>query len=616
MDKIILPVMIIIPALFGGLIFLLPKNGEKLKNALLLCGFFLNLVLNLLICGKDIEFAKPWLEIAPFSLRLYSFSSLILMCSAILSLLTAVYTVSFSKNKTYNTTLFYAGMLFTLAMANGAVLAANLLLMLFFWEAIMATIFMMIAAGGKSAYKTAVKAVIIAGVTDLCMMLGIGLTGHIAGTLDMANMNLPVTSVNSLGIPAFLLLTVGAVSKAGAMPFHTWIPNTADDAPMPFMAFLPGALEKLLGIYLLVRVTLDIFRLEPDSGMSFILMTLGVVTIVCAVMMALIQKNYKRLLSYHAVSQVGFMILGIGTAVPAGIIGGIFHMLNNSVYKCGLFYTAGAVENQTGTADLNQIGGLRKKMPVTFICFIIMAASIAGFPMTNGFFSKELIFDAALERGVIFYIFAAVGAFFTPVSFLKLGHAVFLGKTDDGNKTESAKVKEAPLPMLMPMIILSAACLALGIGHSFITEKLLAPLLGGAYPEVHIGGHTNWLLVGISAALLILAFLDHLRGYKKTGKGLKAADHYHNAPVLRSIYALAEKHYFDPYVVSFYAVNGFAKAALKINNAISWFYDGFIPRLINICTNAVRKAHNGSPSRYIIWALCGVIIIFAAFALL
>jgi NADH-quinone oxidoreductase subunit L len=607
MDKMILLIMILFPVFLGGLMFFLPKDAGKLKSVLLLCGFSVNLVFNILVFGKEVEFIQPWLKIASFSLRLYSFSSFILMSAAVLSFLTAIYTVSFSKNKTYNTTLFYSGMLLTLAMTNGVVLAANLLVMLFFWEAIMATIFMMITANGKNAYKTAVKAFIIAGVTDLCMMLGIGLIAHIAGTLDMDGLNLPLTS---WGIPAFLLLVVGAVAKAGSMPFHTWLPDAADDAPMPFMAFLPGTLEKLLGIYLLSRIVLDIFKLEPNSAMSYTLMILGALTIICAVMMALIQKDFKRLLAYHAVSQVGYMILGIGTATPIGIIGGLFHMINNALYKGCLFFTAGAVEKQTGTTDLKQLGGLRKQMPVTFICFVIAAASIAGFPMTNGFFSKELIFDAALERGVIFYIFAAVGAFFTPVSFFKLGHSVFFGKPD--SKTEV--VKEAPFPMLIPMMILSAACLVFGLGQSFIVEHLLTPFLGNAYTMEHV--HTNWVLVCISAASLILAFADHMRGYKKTGKGVKAADHYHYAPVLRQIYALAEKHWFDPYFVASYVINGFSGISLKINDAISWFYDIFVPRIVGMFTYAVKKAHNGSPARYIIWILGGVIIIFAAFKLL
>ena len=184
-------------------------------------------------------------------------------------------------------------------------------------------------------------------------------------------------------------------------------------------------------------------------------------------MMALIQKDFKRLLSYHAISQVGYIILGIGTALPVGIIGGLFHMFNNAVYKSCLFYTAGSVERQAGTTDLKSLSGLGRQMPVTMITFLVAAASIAGVPLTNGFFSKEMIFDGALESGFVFYLAALVGAFFTALSFLKLGHAAFFGKP----KKTLAKVKEAPLPMLAPMIVLAAACLAMA--------ALQAPITGG-----------------------------------------------------------------------------------------------------------------------------------------
>ena len=128
-------------------------------------------------------------------------------------------------------------------------------------------------------------------------------------------------------------------------------------------------------------------------------MIVGAVTILFAVMMALVQKDYKRLLSYHAISQVGYMILGIGTAVPAGIIGGLFHMMNHAMYKSACSSPAGSVEKQAGTTDLSKLGGLVRRMPVTSICFIVAAASISGVPPFNGFFSKELVYDGALERG-------------------------------------------------------------------------------------------------------------------------------------------------------------------------------------------------------------------------
>lgn len=597
MNENMLFIMILIPALVGAATFALPK---KAHGPALVLGAFINLVLNIATYGKALELTWPFGGWGiDFALKLYPFSAFILLCAAILTFLVAVYTAVFSKGKGY-TRLLYGGMLLTLALVNGAVLANNLVVMLFFWEGILGTMFIMIMGGREKAYKTSFKAVIIAGVTDLMMMLGIGIASHLAGTLQMDKIRLPL---EGWGLVAFILLVIGAISKAGAMPFHTWIPDAADDAPTPFLPFLPGTLEKLLGIYLLSRLTMDLFEFDHGSPMSYVLMTLGVMTIILAVMMALIQRDFKRLLSYHAISQVGYMMLGIGTALPVGIIGGIFHMLNHAVYKCCLFLTAGAVEKQTGTTDLNKLSGLRKKMPVTTVCFVIAALSIAGFPMTNGFFSKELIFDGAIESGMIFYIIAALGAFFTPISFLKLGHAVFFGP----ERKEYKNVKEAPAGMLAPMLVLAAACLGLGFFSTPMIQHVLTPFLGDmAHEAGHIGGHTNWLLVGISAALLICAALDHYRGFKKTGKGVESADHFHHAPVLKDVYDLAEKKVFDPYEMSrgwmrFYAVN-----SLRVNDAISRFYDKAVPSAIGFLTGLVKAAHNGRPSRYVWWVLSGL----------
>jgi len=615
-ESIYLLFMILTPAAFGALALIAPARRRIALPALLILGTAGNLALNLFAPAGDCIFRSAWggwgLE---FSLRLYHFGRFILFCAAALSFLVAAYTVAFAAGKPYARPI-YSGMLFTLALANGAVLANNLAVLLFFWEAILVTMFFMIMSGGKAAHKTAVKALVIAGAADLCMMLGIGLAAGQAGMLAMDKINLPL---DAGGTAAFALLLIGAVSKAGFVPFHTWIPDAADDAPLPFMSFLPGALEKLLGIYLLTRICLDLFRFEHGSPMSYVLMALGVCTILIAVMMALIQKDFKRLLSYHAVSQVGYMVLGIGTALPIGIIGGIFHMLNNSVYKCCLFLTAGAVERQTGGTDLHKLGGLRKKMPVTAACFLVAAASIAGFPLTNGFFSKEMVFDGALEAGVPFFIAAAAGAFFTAVSFLKLGHAVFFGKPAATGAAEAVgsaeKTKEAPWPMLAPMLALAAACLALGLGNSHIVGGVLQPVLGARAAAEHIGGHVNWLLAGISAGILILAALDHFWGYKKTGKGLAAADHFHYAPVLRTIYGLAEKKRFDPYEVFRGAVKGYGRLSLRVNDGISWFYDVLAVRMIGGLFALLRRAHNGSQSRYVLWALSGVAVIAAVFLL-
>ncbi len=607
-DQTILLWLIAAPACFGLFSLLVPRKWAHGKETVAVASALLQFVLACLLLGKEVSFTAPWAGFGiDFSLRWYHFSGFIVFTATLTTLLVSLYTAAFAKGQPYRP-LYYACMMITQTLVCGAVLANNLIVMLFFWEAIMGAMYGMIVSNGKKAEKTAVKAFIIAGVADLLMMLGIGLIAFLANTLNMQQIHL---EISGWGAVAFVLLMTGAVAKAGAMPFHTWIPNAADDAPTPFLPFLPGTLEKLLGMYLLSRVTLDLFQFEHGSPMSLVMMILGAGTLICAVMMALIQRDFKRLLSYHAVSQVGYMILGMGTALPVGIIGSLFHMLNNAVYKGLLFLTAGAVEKQAGTTNLNKLSGLSKKMPVTTVCFLVAALSIAGFPMTNGFFSKEFIFDGALESGLVFYIIAAIGAFFTPISFLKLGHAAFFGKTAQ----EYKDVTEAPKAMLVPMCILAAACLLLGLFKQPLVDHVLLPILGAHGHGEHIGGHTNWTLVGISAGLLLLAVLDHWRGFKKTGRGIESADHFHYAPGLHQIYSLAEKQVFDPYRWARGLISGYAALSLTINDAISWFYDVGVVKAVGFCSLLVKKAHNGNQARYVLWILLGLAIVTAIFLL-
>lgn len=606
MNGLLLLWMILLPAAFGVLTLLAPEKLKGGKEAALLLGVAGNLILCIIAYGKELVFERPFagFEI-DFSLRLYPFSVFILISAAVLSFLAAMHTTAFMKGRPGGK-LFYACMLFTIVFVNGALLANNLTLMLFFWEGILATMFVMIMQGGKKAYKTSVKALVITGLTDLCLMLGIGLAGNLANTPAMDQIRLPIAGWGTL---AFILLMIGAVSKAGSMPFHTWIPDSADDAPMPFLSFMPGTLLKLLGIYLLTRVCLNLFEFENGSPMSWLVMVIGAATMVFAAMMALVQTDFKRLLSYCAVSQVGYMIIGIGTGLPGGIAGGVYQLLNDAVYMSCLFFAAGAVEKQAGTTDLYKISGLGKKMPVTFICFIAAAASMAGFPLTGGFFSKGMIFDAAINTNVFLFIAAAAGTFFTAVSILKLTRAAFLGKPAKGTE----KVKDAPAFMLIPMALLALAALVLGFGRNLIASQVLQPGPGSSMEN--IGGGIGWLPVGISVAMLLLAVWDHCRGFKKTGAGLSSADHYRGAPILKTVYGWAEKGFFDLYRLGGYMIRGYAALSLKINDGISWFYDVAVVRLVGWLSMLVKRAHNGSQSRYVLWILTGVAAVTAMFLL-
>jgi formate hydrogenlyase subunit 3/multisubunit Na+/H+ antiporter MnhD subunit len=600
MNELIILLPIIIPLVGALLVIIVRQLGGAKEGAALLATIF-SLVTAIMLYGRELNYSLLWAGFGmEFTLRLYQFSAFILLAVAVFAFLITLYCCSFLRGKSYGT-WFYFFLLVSTAMVNGAVLSDNLILMLFFWEGTMATLFGMIAIGGKEAFRTATKAFIIVGICDLCMMFGIGLVWYLTGTLTISKINLPVGSLSSV---AFIFLMIGAIAKAGSMPFHSWIPDAAVNAPLPFMAFLPASLEKLLGIYFLTRISLDMFKLDVNSWLSTLLMVIGSITILAAVMMALIQKDYKRLLSYHAISQVGYMILGIGTCLPIGIIGGLFHMINNALYKSCLFLTGGAVEKQAGTTNLEKLGGLALKMPITFICFLVAAVSISGVPPFNGFFSKELVYEGALQRGTIFYLAAVLGSFFTAASFLKLGHAAFLGKISEANKN----VKEAAPAMLLPMIVIASICVLFGVYNQFPLDNFIKPILG----EQRLAGHefaTNITLIVITVVVLIGALLHHLFAVKITGSGLKSADYIRYAPVFRGIYNRAENKYFDPYDIGLKIVNVITKTAWRLDRAIDWVYEGLTVRAVYLFSNGIRSAHTGNYSLYIVWSLLGAVLV-------
>jgi NADH:ubiquinone oxidoreductase subunit 5 (subunit L)/multisubunit Na+/H+ antiporter MnhA subunit len=617
MENIILSLPVLIPVMMAFFVFLTPRTNRWLKEIITILAVTANLGTCVFFFGKEMVFSVPWISLGTlkidFILRLYQFSAFILLAVAGFSFLIAIYSAVSMKGREH-LRQYYAFLLLTVAMVNGAVLANNLVLMLFFWEGLLITLFAMIMSGGKTAFPTAVKAFVLVGISDFCMILGIILVGFMTSgelTMDVIQKS-PIATTSLMGGAAFVLIMIGAISKAGSLPFHSWIPDAAIDAPLPFMAFLPAALEKLLGIYFLARITLDLFAIKSGSAMSVTMMTVGSITIIIAVMMALIQKDYKRLLSYHAISQVGYMILGIGTAIPVGIVGGLFHMINHAMYKSCLFLTGGSVEKQAGTTNLKELGGLGRKMPITFTCFIIAAAAISGVPPFNGFFSKELIFDGALESGyTVFYVLAVAGAFFTAASFLKLGHAAFLGKP--GKNIE--RVKDPSWAMLLPMIIIAGGCVLFGVYNPLPLNNLIQPILGARLEHSYAGLPASWTLVAVSLVVLSLALINHLLGAKKAGSGIGAVDHIHHAPGLSKVYDLAERRYFDPYNISMIFINIAAKILFWIDRGIDWIYNRFIVSITNFASRMIRTAHTGNYSLYVLWSIAGMAAIAVVFVM-
>jgi NADH-quinone oxidoreductase subunit L len=611
---------ILLPALLAVVLLLLPRALRLLRDVLAVAGAAVLLYYGFVFFSlKDLRFAVPWLGPGiDFDLRLYHFSSFILLALAGFLLLITVYATAKMKDAPRSRE-FMAYVFLTAAFANGAVLANNFVPLVFFWEGLLVTLYGLITIGGRpTSGRTAVKALLISGFCDFSMILGIGLLWAASGTATMSEIAVePV----GLAAAAFVLMFVGAAGKAGAMPFHTWIPDAGTDAPVTFMAFLPAAFEKLLGIYLLARISLDFFKIRPGGGLSVMMMIVGAVTIVLAVLMALIQKDLKRLLSYHAISQVGYMILGIGTAIPVGIAGGLFHMINHAMYKSGLFLSAGSVEHRTGTTELKKLGGLRKEMPLTAFGFTVCALAISGVWPLNGFVSKEMIFHGALESGyTVFAIAAWVGAIFTFASFLKAGHSVFFGE----RTREVPAVRENQPAIVVPILILAGLCILFGVYNKLPLTLFITPIVA---PHAEAGAHLDFVshalavlnpVALISIACLVLAFLLHRYGFLKGGrKAYLASEPVHKLPVVHQLYDWAEARVFDPYEQGVKVLQGLSMFLFKaVDRPIDFVFEKVVTVTGEKFTGILKKAHNGHYANYLAWCLAGLVIVAGLVGLL
>ncbi len=548
-----------------------------------------------------------WLIGSGFVLRVDALSGFVGLFIGFFGVLIALYSIGFMKGRD-SVRQYYAYMLWTLGGSIGAAYSNNLLLLLTFWGFLGFTLYMLIAGSGPKAAYAAKKTFIIIGGSDAAMLLGVVLLWLHMHLLDMNIMRIDLR-LNPFMAVAFLCLALGAFAKAGAMPLHTWIPDSSEVAPMPVMAFLPASLDKLLGIYFLVRITWDMFIIGPGSTLSIFLMVIGAVTIIAAVMMALVQHNLKRLLAYHAVSQVGYMVLGIGTACPLGIAGGLFHMVNHALYKSSLFLAGGSIERQVGTTELDELGGLGRLMPITFVTSLIAALSISGVPPFNGFFSKWMVYQALIESGragarlwVLWLAVAMFGSALTLASFMKLIYAVFLAPRDKRvpYPASTAAPREVPASMWIPQVVLAALCVIFGVCAVQI------PLRWFIVPSVKAGFSYPGIWNASLAAVLILAglvigffvfALGRMPARRSSifaggeilddNSGIKATTFYNaikDLPLIGAIYRLADKKVFDIYDEG-------TKGTFACARVLQWLHNGVLPT-------------------YMIWCLLGTLFLF------
>ncbi|MCX7661780.1 MAG: proton-conducting transporter membrane subunit, partial [Candidatus Omnitrophica bacterium] len=240
-------------------------------------------------------------------------------------------------------------------------------------------------------------------------------------------------------------------------------------APAPISAMLSGVVIKILGVYGLSRIVFNIIGFNPKISTVFV--SLGIVSMVVGVLLAIGQWDFKRLLAYHSISQIGYVVFGLGLGTPLGILGGLFHLFNHSIFKSLLFLNAGAVEYKTGTRNLKELKNLKVYMPYTWVSCLVASFSIAGVPPFCGFWSKLMIIMAAIQLknfwGAIICILVSL---LTLASFLKVQNYVFLRKAD-----ENKEMKEVGLSLLFPMLILALVCVLVGLFFLPTLKNLIEP---------------------------------------------------------------------------------------------------------------------------------------------
>jgi multicomponent Na+:H+ antiporter subunit D len=268
-----------------------------------------------------------------------------------------------------------------------------------------------------------------------------------------------------------LLFITGFGLKGALIPFHAWLPDAHSSAPSPISAMLSGVLIKAIGIYCMIRIFFNMFILTEDFAV--ILTTLGALSMVLGALIAMVQNDMKRMFAYSSISQVGYIITGIGMGMiilarkgdqgiaALAIGGGLFHMINHAVFKGLLFLNAGAVEYENRTRNLDELGDLSTVMPVTYGTSLTASLSVSGIPPFNGFFSKLIIIIAAIQGH--FYLLAALAVVVSIITlgyFMKFQKQAFFNVSRFFNKL---KIKEVPFTMCFSMIVLAILCLVLSL---------------------------------------------------------------------------------------------------------------------------------------------------------
>ncbi len=549
----------------------------------------------------------------PFAFQVDALSSLFLLIITGIGFLIHVYSTSYMHEDKGMTKFFAYLNLFVFSMLL-LVLGANYLIMFIGWEGVGLCSYLLIGFWFKNRDYTnaAKKAFIMNRIGDLGFLVGMLMIllnyGTLSyqeffGTLKSGAVLVPTTTYNWIAICLF----IGAMGKSAQIPLYTWLPD-AMAGPTPVSALIHAATMVTAGVYMIARSNV-LYDLAPMA--QNLVAIIGVATALLAATIALYQNDIKKVLAYSTVSQLGFMFLALGVGAYTT---GVFHVMTHAFFKALLFLGAGSVIHAMGgEQDITRMGGLSKKLPITFITFLIGVLAISGFPFTSGFISKDEILLAAYAHNPIYFWVATFTAVLTAVYMFRLLFLVFFGGFR-GTEHQAHHLHESPWAITLPLIILAALSLIGGFvqipalygGHDFLNDFLakagIPAFSNESDPALHtkeymmLGGTIIGLLIIFFATRKLFAvkqFGGEYKGFRKVLANKWYVDEIYDAIIVRPL------DMFSDLLDRFAERMGIDGVVNGVGKTVRWGSD------------RIRLLQNGQVGFYIFVMVLGMVLLFA-----
>ncbi len=534
-----------------------------------------------------------------FSLYLDNLSVLTSIIVALVSLLIYIFSIEYMRGDP-GIVRYFSEITFFSASMEGLVLANNIILLFLFWEFVGLASYLLIGFWyeREEVAAAAKKAFIVTRVADFFFLAGILILWINLGTLPNVNQLINgeySALINTLKLSTLvpLLFFIGAIGKSAQFPLHVWLPD-AMEGPTTVSALIHSATMVAAGAYLVAR-------LYPFFSLSYInlitIAAIGGFTAFFAATMAIVSNDIKRILAYSTVSQLGYMMLGLGIGLPAYAM---MHLYSHAFFKALMFLSAGAIIHELSTRNIFEMGGLSNKMRTSYYGMLIGGLSLIAIPPFSGFFTKDPIIEASFENNIYLFLFAFIGSFLTAIYWYRLMNRVYFGEP------KSEKAKEAgheSMEMKIPIYILIFLVISFGL-YMYFTN--LPSIIGGSVLEFSTFSIIFSLFLVLTSIAGIYIFYAYVLGYKTV---VKIAE----SKFGKSISYILQKGYFlDTFYEKFAIVLGWLAGQVMDKIDVN-IIDGFVNSLASSTKNfglKLRKIQSGDIEQYLFIAFIMAIIIF------